>query len=99
MLDFYTIKDDQANSSYPEEAGLEFAGDLDDITFDLLQNKGVIDQRFDYYSDFRWGTALIQQMQQYILQKQLQSDSDVKKLLLLLDAAEREQSGLAAYGD
>lgn len=41
--------------------------------------KGIIDKRFDYYSDFRLGTVLIKQIRQNILQKQLQADTDVKK--------------------
>ena len=51
MLDFYIIKDDQAKPNYPEQLGLEFAGGLDDKTFENLQNKGIIDKRFDFYLD------------------------------------------------
>jgi hypothetical protein len=99
MLDFYIIKDDQSKPGYPEQAGLAFAGGLDDNTFDNLQNKGIIDSRFDYYSNFRLGTDLIKQIRQNILQKQLQADDDVKMLIQLFDAADMHQSGLIAYGD
>jgi len=99
MLDFYTIKDDQAKPNHPEQLGLEFVGGLDDKTFDNLQNKEIIDRRFDFYSDFRLGTLLIKQIRQTILQKQLQVDIDVKKLTQLFDAADKNQSGLIAYGD
>nr|WP_294779719.1 hypothetical protein [uncultured Flavobacterium sp.] len=99
MLDFYTIKDDQPNPLYPEQEGLEFVGGLDVKTFENLQSKGIIDKRFDYYSDFRLGTVLIKQMQQNILQKHIQADLDVKKLIFLFDVADRQQSGLIAYGD
>ena len=34
-----------------------------------------------------------------IIQKQLQADSDVKKLTKLFDSAIKKQSGLIAYGD
>jgi hypothetical protein len=99
MLDFYTIKDDQPKPSYPEQVGLEFVGGLDDKTFDNLQSKGIIDTRFDYYSDFRLGTVLIKQIRQNILQKRMQADLDVKKLIHLLDVADMEENGLIAYGD
>jgi hypothetical protein len=99
MLDFYIIKDNQSKPGYPGQAGLEFVGGLDDKTFDNLQNKGIIDSRFDYYSDFRLGTDLIKQIRQNILQKQLQADDDVKMLIQLFDAADMHQSGLIAYGD
>jgi hypothetical protein len=99
MLDFYIIKDDQAKPNYPEQLGLEFVGGLDNKTFDNLKNKGIIDRRFDYYSDFRLGSLLIKQIRQTISQKQLQADSDVKKLTQLFDNADKKQSGLIAYGD
>jgi hypothetical protein len=99
MLDFYLLKDDQALPKHPEQLGLEFVGGLDDKTFHNLQNKGIIDKRFDYYSDFRLGTALIKQIRETILQKQLQADTDVKMLTQLFDAADNKQSGLIAFGD
>lgn len=51
MLDFYIIGDAQAKPSYPEQLELEFIGKLDCKTFDNLQNKGIIDRRFDFYLD------------------------------------------------
>ncbi len=77
MLDFYIIKDDQVKPNHPEKSGLEFVGGLDEKTFDNLQNKGIIDGRFDYYSDFRLVAVLIKQIRQTIIQKQLQADNDV----------------------
>jgi hypothetical protein len=99
MLDFYLLKDDQALPKHPEQLGLEFVGGLDDETFYNLQNKGIIDNRFDFYSDFRLGTELIKQIRETILQKQLQADADVKMLTQLFDKAEKKQSGLIALGD
>ena len=99
MLDFYIIEDDQAKPNHSEQLGLEFVGGLDDKTFDNLQNKGIIGRRFDYYSDFRLGTLLIKQIRQTVIQKQLQADTDVKKLTQLFDTADKKQSGLIAYGD
>ena len=97
MLDFYIIKDDQAKPSRQER--LTFAGGLDDQTFYNLQDKGIIDRRFDCYSHFRWGNGLIKQIRENILKKQLQADNDVKKLIKILDSADMKQCGLIAYGD
>jgi len=99
MLDFYLIPDDVIKSNFPGQKGLKLIGGLDDRTFEGLKNKKIIPDRFDYYSDFRWDTALIKQLHDNIRQRQLQSDTDVKQLLLLLDIAEKNQSGLTAYGD
>ena len=99
MIDFYSIKDEQSKPNDPEEGGLEFVGGLDFKTFNNLQNKGILDKRFDYYSDFRLGSLFIQQIRQIILQKQFQADEDVQKLLHLFDIADLKQSGLIVYGD
>lgn len=99
MLDFYFIKDDQKKPLHPEHSRLEFAGGLDYQTFENLKKKGIIDSRFDYYSDFRIETLQIKQIRQTILQESIQIDSDAMKLTQLLDTAEKKQSGLIAFGD
>ena len=99
MLDFYLIKDDQPNPNDPEQVGLMYAGSLDNKTFNNLQNKGVFDERLDYYSDFRLGTAMIKQIRQSILHRKMEMDSDVIKLLDIFNHADSAESGLIAFGD
>jgi hypothetical protein len=99
MLDFYIIEDDKPKPSNPGQSNLTYAGGLDDRTFDNLQRKGIIDGRFDYYSDFRWGTELIEQIQKTVQTKRMEKDSDVQSLLVLLEIAGRQKSGLIAYAD
>lgn len=99
MLDFYLISDNQPKPYYPEKVGLEYIGGLDSDTFENLKSKGIIDKRFDYYSDFRWGTLLIKQIKQRIIQYQFQADQEIKKLSAFLDLAEQKSCGLIAYGD
>ena len=99
MLDFYIIEDDEPKPNDPGRGSLIYAGGLDDMTFDNLQRKGIIDDKFDFYSNFRWGTSLIAQIRQTIQKKNMESDSDVRALVVLLDLAERHESGLIAYGD
>ena len=98
MLDFYFIAE-ETSKPINEPSGLNFAGDLDDKTFSNLQKKGIIDDRFDYYSDFRWSELLLKQIRERIDLKQMQTDTDVIKLLRLIDAALEMKSGLIAYGD
>ena len=98
MLDFYFINDNQTSPNYPNQ-DLELAGSLDAKTFNNLIRKGMIDSRFDYYSDFRWSEMLVKQIRQTIEDKQFYSDTDGEKLLLLMDTAISRQSGLIAYGD
>lgn len=99
MLDFYLITDEQLKPNDPAEARLEPAGELDDKTFDRLKRKGLIDERFDYHGDFRWSRALVTQLQEKIATRGLQQDTDVQKLLRLLEPAAQKHSGLIAYAD
>ena|SRR5882762_9577763 len=99
MLDFYIIEDDRSGPPNPEQMNLEFAGGVDDDTFGNLQKKGIIDTRFGYHSHFRWRTIVIRQIRQIISNKKIDSDTDVKKLVELLDIAQANNSGLIAYGD
>ena len=99
MLDFYIIDDNQALPAYPEKNELEFAGGIDYQTFSNLQRKRVIDERLDYYSDFRIDTSLTKQIRQIITRLGLHADSDVKILLQLFDAADKKRCGLVAYTD
>jgi len=99
MLDFYIIEDQRQKPRTPEELGRAYAGGLDDNTFENLQKKGIVDKRFDDYSDFRWGTEMILQIRQTIQKKKMEKDTDVQKLVILFEAAEQQRSGLIAYGD
>lgn len=99
MLDFYIIDDDQSMPGYPEELGLQFVGGIDYGTFKNLQSKGVLDQRFDYYADFRLDTILLKQIHENILQKKMQTDTDVIKLVQLFNIAQQQDGGLIAFGD
>ena len=99
MLDFYLIQDDQPEPEYPEQAELEFAGGLDYKSFENLKDRGLIADRFDYCTDFRWGTDLIRQINEQINKKSGKSDFDVKQLMDLLNQAIQKESGLIAYCD
>jgi len=99
MLDFYLIKDDQPNPDYPEQSELEFAGGLDLKTHSNLQKKGLIDDHYDYFSDFRWDTTFVKQLKAKTKQSKFENDSDVQKLIDLINKAQLKESGLIAYCD
>ena len=82
-----------------DPGSLIYAGALDHKTFENLQKMKVLDERFDGYSDFRWGTAVIMQNLQKIIALNLLRDKDVQKLLALLDLAAEHNCGLMVYGD
>ena len=97
MLDLYLIADDQTRPNNTE--ALPYAGGLEEDIFENLQQKGIINDRFDVYSTFRWGTDLIQQMQQTIQKKNMSRDADVQQLAKLFDVVQKNNCGLMAYGD
>ena len=97
MLDFYLISDSEGKPKPEKLDSLDYAGGLESDIFDRLVRKGIIDSRFDYYSDFRWGNQLIQQIDSKA--NDLNTDTDVKKLKEIIDKAVIKESGLIAFGD
>lgn len=98
MLDFYFIPDDQP---FREEDArtLERAGGIEMDMFDRLQRKGIIDQRFAYYDDFRWESTLVKQLHEQVCSAKFAADTDAKHLLQILDRAMERGSGLMALCD
>jgi hypothetical protein len=99
MLDFYLIHDDLPKPNYPEQAGLEIAGGLDYDSYEYLLSKNLIDKRFDYYSDFRWGSVMIKQISEKINQSGLKADFKVRKFYDLINLASNRKCGLIAFCD
>jgi hypothetical protein len=99
MLDFYLIFDDETKPSYPEQIGLEYAGGISFNAFENIKNIGVIDNHYDYYSDFRWNSMIIKQISEKIKQKNMKNNTHVKFLIEILDKAILNNSGLIAYCD
>ena len=96
MLDFYLINDEQSKPDYPEKADLKFVSRIDHKTYKTLVSKRIINSRFDYHSDFRWNSQLIEKMYKKIKDK---SDSNIEKLSKILNKAMNEKCGLIAYCD
>ena len=98
MLDFYLINDEQPKPDYPEQANLKYISGLNSKTFENLKDKGIIDYRFDYYSDFRWNIELVKQISRKAAKKR-ESDTDFEKLFEILNEALESKSGVIAYCD
>ncbi len=97
MLDFYLIKDDQITPDSPTE--LEFIGQLDSKTFKNLKTKGIIENHYEYNSDFRWKSEQIKQICQNNTDHKQQNDTDVKQLFKIIEIIENTNSGIIAFGD
>jgi len=99
MLQFYLIQNHQTKPDYPEQINLEFVGEISYEVFERLQRKKVIDDRYSYYEDFRWSFPIIKQLSERIDYQKLKNDTDVIKLLKLLNKVDDNNSGLIAYCD
>jgi len=99
MLDFYIIEDHARTPLTPDQLEAMWAGALDERTFYNLRQKGVIGGRYDYHIDFRWDTDVVLQIQQKIKIGGIEYDTDVQRLVVVLDAAEKQRSGLMAFAD
>lgn len=99
MLDFYLITGYQSHSNNPEKKGFVLAGHLESDVFERLKRIQLIDERFEYYTDFRWSRAMILQLRTTIERRRIESSSDVQKLLSLLNLADQHNSGLLACAD
>ena len=53
MLDFYLIVDSFTKPIYPEKIGLEFVCGINNKDFDKYQSLDLLENQYDYYSDFR----------------------------------------------
>lgn len=95
MLDFYLLSDSQPTPN--NLAQLIYAGGLEAALYDRLVKKGVINARYDYYSHFRWGNALVLEMAAKL--KDLPSDTDVQQLKKIIEQAVINDVGLVAFGD
>lgn len=94
MLDFYIIKDTEVRQT-PNK--LRYAGGLEFGPFKRLANLGIIDSKFDYYSDFRWQSSYLHQIA--LKMEGLESNTDIAKLKSIIDKAINTQSGLIAFAD
>jgi hypothetical protein len=97
MLDFYLLLDHQSKPQPSQLKQLDYIGGLDKNVFEQLVRKGIIDTRFDFYSDFRWNLEVVTQIDQKI--QLLRNDTDVQKLANIIHPALEKQSGLIAYCD
>ncbi len=97
MLDFYVIPDSSEKPKPEDLENLEYAGGLELSTYNRLVRKGLIDSRFDFYSDFRWGSRLLRHMESSV--QDFENDTDAGLLKRIIEKAISRRSGLMAIGD
>ena len=99
-LDFYLIQDSQNASD--KLLNMNHVGGVGDELFFQLQQEGIIEPWFDYYSKFRWGSEIVARML-VKLQQQLATSAHLRKerkeFIRILQTAIEANSGLLAFGD
>lgn len=94
MLDFYTIRDDQATSA--RALKLVLVGGIEYEEFTAAQDAGIIEPHLDYYRDFRWSSELVQR--KLALLVKLNSKA-LEPLASVLKQAKAAACGVVARGD
>ena len=94
MLDFYTIRDDQAASA--RSLQLHPIGGIEEEEFEAAVAAGVIEPHLDYYGKFRWSSELINR--KLIILKKL-NNKQFEGLVSDLKQAKAAESGEIARAD
>jgi len=97
MLDFYLISDSERSKLGEEPDPLSYVGSLALNRYTRLVKKGVIDERFDYFSDFRWEMEMVLQIDAKTAR--FAGDTDVDQLNTILKKAMSQNCGLMAICD
>ncbi|MFT5822648.1 MAG: hypothetical protein ACI8ZM_003904 [Crocinitomix sp.] len=96
MLELYIISKTQSTPEWPEKLDLKLAGRLDSKVFHNLQKKGIIEEEFNYFEDFRWNAKYIKNK---LEQLKHSVDTDLVKLRSLLAPAVSISAELVAFCD
>ena len=96
-MDFYIINDDKPRPK--SITGLEFAGSLNELLFEDLQNENIIENHFDYYKDFRLTGNIVKIKLEIINSKQLNDNFAASKFKEILEKAVKQSYGLLASCD
>lgn len=98
MLDFYLISDNEPIPKPDKLDKLEYLGGLNEDVYSRLIKKGIIEKRFDYYSDFHWTSKDVKQIVERF--KNISShDSDIRMLKKLTEKAVKSSYGIITLCD
>ncbi|QCK15806.1 hypothetical protein [Mangrovivirga cuniculi] len=97
MLEFYKIADSENRNNQNHLKDSMFAGEIEHDVFNRLVKKGIIDKRFDYFTDFRWGSDVIKQIKNKLTN--FENDSDIIILARIVNVIKEDDYGLIGYCD
>jgi len=98
MLDFYLISDSELTPKPDKLDELEYLGGLHEDVYGRLIKKGIIENRYDYYSDFRWTSNDVKLIVERF--KNISShDSDVRLLKKITEKAIKSSFGIITLCD
>ncbi|MEO1054835.1 MAG: hypothetical protein AAFX87_29650 [Bacteroidota bacterium] len=95
MLDFHLIKD---NESIHSDHTFKYVNGIEIKAFAELQRREHIEERFDYYSDFRWSTEQVKQKLEAMSRLPNLTEAELK-LQAILETAQGQGCGLVAFCD
>jgi len=98
MLDFYLIPDSEPTPRPEKVDELEYIGGIDEVAYTRLIKKGIIENRYEYYSDFRWSSKEVKQIAEYLKNKP-NDDSDINILKTIIERTLNSKTGIISLCD
>jgi len=98
MLDFYLISDNEPTPKPDKVDGLEYLGGLEEGIYIRLIKKGIIDKKYDYYSDFRWTSKDVKLITENLKNKS-NSDSDINTFKTITEKVIKSKFGIITLCD
>lgn len=99
MLDFYDIARGSETPDHPDLEKLQEIGSLDLKTFVNLQKKGIIEESYNFFSDFRWDEPKLILMLNKCNTSRFEGDTEVQQLLTIIQANAERGMDVIAYCD
>ena len=94
MLDFHTIRDDQATSA--RGLNLALVGGIEYEEFIVAQDASVVEPHLDYYGGFRWSSEQVQRKLALLIKL---NNKALERLASILKQAQAAECGVVARGD
>lgn len=99
MLDFHLIGDDQVIPVYSDE--FKHVGGIDLEEYHRLVNKGIVEEEYSYFDDWRWDSLFVKEKYEKVKQiyNGKNGDTDLIVIYNILSQAVELKMGLLAWCD
>lgn len=98
MMDLYLISDSIDNPKSPEKDTVKYIDGVKDIEFDELKRFKLIEDKLDFYTDFRWKYSEVE-LKIKSAKANLSQSATLSKFLSILEQAAINKQGIIGFCD